>query len=304
MAALRLDVAARRRAQTAGRHLPGRAAGPDVQRTLRGRARAHPDEEHRLRGSAGGPARHRHRHRRGPHEGEVRGQAGAARLERAGNRARARLCVDALRVPAADSPDADGRDERRHPDRWQHVGGARLPVRRGHGGGVVPHHAVHVPHGGVQWVLPEVSPRPRDEAEPLRDPAGGGRTGGHRHGHRRRVVRRPRVHADLWARHLADERVPRPRLLRRGASRHLRRAAHRPVHGDADPHAAGRPDDVRLRLAWRHAAHLHLSLRSARGVRVRGRGVRSGRALPDAGVRPDGPRHRHERLDGAEAHLG
>ena len=32
--------------------------------------------------------------------------------------------------------------------------------------------------------------------------------------------------------------------------------------------------------------------------------LRSGRALPDAGVRAERPRHRHERLDGAEADLG
>ena len=43
---------------------------------------------------------------------------------------------------------------------------------------------------------------------------------------------------------------------------------------------------------------------SARGVRDGGQGVRPGRALPDAGVRAERPRHRHERLDGAEARVG
>ena len=59
--------------------------------------------------------------------------------------------------------------------------------------------------------------------------------------------------------HLADERVHRPGLLRRGSGGDLRRAAHRAVHRHADAHAAGRPDDVRLRVARRHAAHLPLS---------------------------------------------
>ena len=45
----------------AGRHLPRRAARRDVQRRLQGRARAHPDEEHRLCRRAGGAARHGHR---------------------------------------------------------------------------------------------------------------------------------------------------------------------------------------------------------------------------------------------------
>ena len=39
---------------------------------------------------------------------------------------------------------------------------------------------------------------------------------------------------------------------------------------------------LRLRVARRHAAHLSLSRRSARGVRAGGEGVRSRRALPDA----------------------
>ena len=60
----------------------------------------------------------------------------------------------------------------------------------------------------------------------------------------------------------------------------------------------------RLRVARRHAAHLSLSRRPARGLRA-GRAARSTRrALPDAGVRAERSRHRHERLDGAEARLG
>ena len=56
-----------------------------------------------------------------------------------------------------------------------------------------------------------------------------------------------------------------------------------------------------------HGDTRHICLypgRPARGVRVRGQGVRSRRALPDAGVRAERSRHRHERLDGPEADVG
>ena len=93
--------------------------------------------------------------------------------------------------------------------------------------------------------------------------------GGDRHGDRRVVGRRARVYVDCGSRHLADERVHRPRLLRRSAGRDLRRAAHRAVDRHADAHAAGRSDAVRLRVARRHAAHLPVSRGSARSVRDR-----------------------------------
>ena len=60
--------------------------------------------------------------------------------------------------------------------------------------------------------------------------------------------------ADHRPRHLADERVPRARLLRRSARGDLRHPARRPLHRHADAHAAVRPPAVRLRLARRHAA--------------------------------------------------
>ena len=53
---------------------------------------------------------------------------------------------------------------------------------------------------------------------------------------------------------------------------------------------------VRVRLARRHQAHPALSGQSRRVLLLRGEGVRSGRALPDAGVHAVRPRHRHERL--------
>ena len=63
---------------------------------------------------------------------------------------------------------------------------------------------------------------------------------------------------------------------------HRRRAAHGAVDGDADPHAAGRPDDVRLCVAWRYPPHLPLPCGPRRGLRVCGQGLRPGRAIPDA----------------------
>ena len=48
---------------------------------------------------------------------------------------------------------------------------------------------------------------------------GRGRARRHRHGDRRDVERRARVHRDLRSRHLAHERVPRACLLRRSARR-------------------------------------------------------------------------------------
>ena len=101
-----------------------------VQLALSRRARADPDEEHRVRRRAGGSARHRRRRASRDAQGEVRQEAGARRLESGGAGPRARLRHDALRLPAAHPPRADGRDEGRDPDRRQHRGGARLPLCR------------------------------------------------------------------------------------------------------------------------------------------------------------------------------
>ena len=63
---VRFVVAARRQAEAPRRDLPRRAARRDVQRHVQGRARAHPDEEHRLCRRAGGADRHGHRDHRRP----------------------------------------------------------------------------------------------------------------------------------------------------------------------------------------------------------------------------------------------
>ena len=212
-------LAARSAADAPRRHLSGHSAGRDVQRDVRGHARAHPDEEHRLCRRAGGAARHGPRRHPRAAEGEVRPQAGAGRLEPACRRPRLRLREGALRLPAADPSRAARQDQGRDPDRRQHRGGARLPLCRRHRRRLVSDHAGDLVDGGVQGLLPEVPARARHQPQPLRDPAGGRRDCRDRHGHRRVVGRRARLHADVRAGHLADERVHRPGVLRGSARR-------------------------------------------------------------------------------------
>jgi 2-oxoglutarate ferredoxin oxidoreductase subunit alpha len=103
-----------------------------------------------------------------------------------------------------------------------------------------------------------------------------------------------RVHHDVGAGRVADDRVHRPRLLRRNPGHDHRRAARRPVDRHADAHAASRSCFLRLRFARRHQACAAVSGRSARVLRVRRAGARSRRPFADARVRDDRPRHRHE----------
>ena len=125
LAAVRLDLAARRSAAAPRRHLPRHSARRDVQRTVQGRPRAHPDEEHRVCRRARGAARHGHRDHPRAAEREVRRQESVDGLEPEGRRSRLQLRQGALRLSAADPSRADGRDEGFDPDRRQHVGGAR-----------------------------------------------------------------------------------------------------------------------------------------------------------------------------------
>ena len=227
--ALRLELAARPRARSRGRHLPRRPAGADVQRDLQGLARAHPDEEHRLPRRARGPARRRHGGHRRAARREVLQEEGAARLEPPGAARRLRLRDRELRLPAADPAREDVRDRRPDPDRRQHRHRARLPLRGRDGGRLVPDHAGHQRDGRVQGALREVPQGSRDRQEQLLHPPGRGRAGGDRDGDRRVLERRARVHLDGGPRHLAHERAHRPRLLRRDPRGDRRRAAHRPL---------------------------------------------------------------------------
>ena len=145
--------------------------------------------------------------------------------------------------------------------------GAGLRVWRRHGLRLVPDHALVVGGRGLPEVLPEVprrpgpastatpSCRPRTRSPPSAwSPAPAGTA--------RAPSRPPR------ARRVADDRVHRPGLLRRDPDDHHQRAARRPVHRHADPHAAGRPV-ARLRVARRHQAPLLLPQDPGRMLRAR-----------------------------------
>ena len=67
-----------------------------------------------------------------------------------------------------------------------------------------------------------------------------GRTRLDRHGDRRRLERRARLHRHLGPRHLADAGVPRARLFRGNSGGDVRRAARRSFDRHADAHAAMR----------------------------------------------------------------
>ena len=74
----------------------------------------------------------------------------------------------------------------------------------------------------------------------LRHRAGRGRDRLDRHGGRRRLERRARLHRHLGPGRVADDRVHRPGLLRRDPGDDHQRAARRAVHRHAHAHAAGR----------------------------------------------------------------
>ena len=86
---------------------------------------------------------------------------------------------------------------------------------------------------------------PETGRESLRHHPGRGRARLDRHGDRRGLERRARLHGHLRPRHLADAGVHRARLLRRGSGGDLRRAARRPLDRHADAHAAVRHPDLR-----------------------------------------------------------
>ena len=117
-------------------------------------------------------------------------------------------------------------------------------------------------HGRLQSLLREVPQGSGNRQEQLHHHAGRGRAGRHRHGDRRVLERRARVHFHRRPRHFADERTAGPGLLRRDSGRHHRRAARRPVHRHADAHAAGRSAGMRLRLARRHETYSAVSVES------------------------------------------
>ena len=165
--------------------------------------------------------------------------------------------------PLAVPPGAAGRERRHDPHRRQHRDGARLPLRRRDGRGLVSDHAGHRRDGQFHDSAPNtVATRSRATTqtpsllqEQLPHHSGRGRDRLDRDGARRGLERRARLHLDVGPGNLADERAARPRLLHRDPRRHHRRPARRPLDGHADAHPARRHLDVRLRLARRHEAH-------------------------------------------------
>ena len=207
-------------------------------------------------------------------------------------------------MPIAAAHRAHGEDQGLRHDRRQYRRWPRRGLRRCHRRTVVPDHAVDVIDGRVQELLRKVAGRSGDRQEQLCGDPGRGRARCDRHGARRKLERRARVHGHEWSRHLADVRIHRPRLLRRDPRSDLRRAARRPVDRHADSNPAVRPPDVRLCVARRHEARAVVPVEPGRVLLHVGAGVRSRRAAADPGVRDVRPRHRHERLDVPRTQVG
>ena len=290
--------------QPRGHRHPRRAVREDLQRELRRRAQPHPDEEHHVRGRARGAARDRRRGDPPAAHRELLEEARAGGRQHEGGAARLRLREGAPALPAAAAHRAHERDRGPRDDRRQHRGRPRRGVRGRDRRPVVPDHAVHVADGRVQELLLEAARRSRDRQGQLRGDPGRGRALGDRHGARRQLERRARVHRHQRPGHLADERVHRPRLLRRDPGGDLRRPARGPLDRHADAHAAVRHHALRLRLARRHEARAAVPVEPGRVLLHDGAGVRPRRAPADPGVRDVGPRHRHERLDVPRAQVG
>ena len=168
----RFQLAPAPRPRPRGRELPGRSAGKDDGRQLQGRTRAHPDEEHLLRGGAGGAAGHRHGDHEGAAQGDLRRQGQAARRQLPRHRSGLRLRARALRLPPAGAAGADGRQPGLDRDRRQHGGGARVRLRGRDGGRLVSDHAIHLAGRRLHRLLPPVPQGPRDREKPLRHRAG------------------------------------------------------------------------------------------------------------------------------------
>ena len=223
-------------------------------RTYQRSAPAPAVQEHHLCRRAGVAARHRARSRRSRHRRAVRRQGEADRAEREGvpPRLRLRRRASGRRLRAQRRQERQG--GRPHLHRRQRRGGAGLRLWRRDGCGLVSDHAVHLAGRSLRRALQEIPRRSRDRQEQIRHRAGGRRDRRHRHGDRRRLERRARLHRDVRARHLADAGILRPRLFRGNSGRRLRHPARRPFDRHADAHAAIRRPDRGLCEPWRHQA--------------------------------------------------
>ena len=196
-----------------------------------------------------------------------------------------------------------GRRQGQDPGVRQRRRRARRHLRRRHRVRLVSDHALDLAGRGVRAIR-QAPARHQGRAAAVRHRAGGGRAGRHRRRHRRRLERRALLHGHLRPRHLADERVPGARLLRRGAGGAVQHPARRPLDRHADAHAAVRHHLLRLRLARRHQARAAVPGQSDRMLLDGRAGFRPRRAAADARHRHVRSRHRHERLGDGAVRLG
>ena len=147
---------------------------------------------------------------------------------------------------------------------------------------------------------------PETGKEQLRDPAGRRRAGRHRHGDRRLVGWRARLHLDRRSRHFADERTARASAYYAEIpGGHHRRAAGGSVDRHADAHAASRTS-----CSCAYASHgdtKHILLFPANPAECFEFAVKAfdlAEQFPDARVPDVRSRHRHERLGGAAPEMG
>ena len=134
---------------------------------------------------------------------------------------------------------------------------------------------------------------PATEQEELRHRPGRGRDRRDRHGDRRRLERRARLHRDLRPGHFADAGILRPRLFRRNSGGDVRRAARRALDRHADAHPAVRPHRCAY-ASHGDTKHVLLIPEDPHEASNSAPRVRSRRAAADAGVRHARSRHRHE----------
>ena len=225
------------RLDAAGRHLPGHPAERAVQHAVSGRARADPDEEHRLRRGAGrrcststptcSRALLKEKYSRKP----ALIDSNQAALDLGRDYAKTHFaCPLPIRLAPMDATkDAILIDGNTAAALGCLYAGATV-------GAWYPITPATSLMEAFKGFCQKYRREPETEPQPLRDPPGGGRDCRDRHGDWRVLGWRARVHPDLGARHLADERVPRPGLLRRGAggrsstcSGPVRRPACRPA---------------------------------------------------------------------------
>ena len=168
---------------------------------------------------------------------------------------------------------------------------------------LVSHHAFFFTTRNADFVHEEVPRGKGDRKGDLCDRPGGGRDRGDWHGRRRGLGRRTGDDIDVGSRHLADERVCRPGVLRGDPGGCVRHPARRAVYRTPDPHGAGRHPHGRHAVPRRHETDSPDSLVGRRVLHDGHAGVRPRGTFPDAGVRDERSRPRDEHVDVACVHI-